>query len=307
MERLTIGAVANLTGVPTHTLRKWESRHSIVVPKRSGSGRRFYTNDHVQRLLLVKRLMSEGHALAELAKLSNDELDVLAVRHEQSRAASHDGGADVVGLNLSMLFERANPPLIPTFSAFSQTLERWLDQPHHVSESNHGTLVVESDTLPETVVEKLVALRSGHYQRVIVVYAFAPRRIEQLLASHGIQAIKAPATTEKIRYRLESEVKRGHEDSYEVGVSAFDPAQLSRIANMIPSLHCECPNHIAKLLIDISGFEKYCMQCVSDDPGEKQLHADLADMTARARSIFETALRSVAKADGLNLDSISQG
>ena len=54
MERLTIGAVANLTGVPTHTLRKWESRHSIVTPNRSESGRRFYTNEHVQRLLLVK-------------------------------------------------------------------------------------------------------------------------------------------------------------------------------------------------------------------------------------------------------------
>ena len=59
MERLTIGAVANLTGVPTHTLRKWESRHSIVTPNRSESGRRFYTNEHVQRLLLVKRLMGE--------------------------------------------------------------------------------------------------------------------------------------------------------------------------------------------------------------------------------------------------------
>ena len=59
MERLTIGAVANLTGVPTHTLRKWESRHSIVTPNRSESGRRFYTNEHVQRLLLVKRLMAK--------------------------------------------------------------------------------------------------------------------------------------------------------------------------------------------------------------------------------------------------------
>ena len=105
MERLTIGAVANLTGVPTHTLRKWESRHSIVTPNRSESGRRFYTNEHVQRLLLVKRLMGEGHSLAELARLSNDELDILAVRHEQSRAANHDGGADVVGLNLTTLFE----------------------------------------------------------------------------------------------------------------------------------------------------------------------------------------------------------
>ena len=37
---------------------------------------RFYTNEHVQRLLLVKRLMGEGHSLAELARLDNDALDI---------------------------------------------------------------------------------------------------------------------------------------------------------------------------------------------------------------------------------------
>ena len=57
--------------------------------------------------------MGEGHSLAELARLDNDALDILAVRHEQSRAANHDGGADVVGLNLTTLFERAEPPLTP--------------------------------------------------------------------------------------------------------------------------------------------------------------------------------------------------
>ena len=303
MERLTIGAVANLTGVPTHTLRKWESRHAIVTPHRSDSGRRFYTNEHVQRLLLVKRLMGEGHSLAELSKQSNDELDILAVRHEQSRAAHHDGGADVVGLTLTTIFERAKPSLVPAFSGFSQTLEKWLDQDEHIRNSNHGTLVVESDTLPDAVVERLVSLRNGHYQRVIVVYAFAPRRVEQLLASHGVQAIKAPASAEKLRLNLNTQALNSPAETYQVGVSAFDPAQLSKLANMIPSLHCECPNHIAKLLIDISGFEKYCMQCEDDDPTQRKLHTQLAEMTAQARSIFESALRSVAVADGLDLDT----
>ncbi len=84
MDRLTIGAVANLTGVPSHTLRKWESRHSIVVPERSDSGRRFYNNSHVHRLLLVKRLMSEGHALGELARLGTDGLENISLRHDEA-------------------------------------------------------------------------------------------------------------------------------------------------------------------------------------------------------------------------------
>ena len=149
-----------------------------------------------------------------------------------------------------------------------------------------------------------MTLRNRHYQRVVVIYAFAPRRIEQLLSSHGIQAIKAPATSEKIRSYLNVDAPKAIDIDYQVGVSAFDPEQLSHIANMMPSLNCECPNHIAKLLIDINGFEKYCMQCVEDDPSQGALHTQLADMTAHARSIFEAALRAVAVADGLDLESL---
>ena len=149
-----------------------------------------------------------------------------------------------------------------------------------------------------------MTLRNRHYQRVVVIYAFSPRRIEQLLSSHGIQAIKAPATSEKIRSYLSVDAPKAIDIDYQVGVSAFDPEQLSHIANMMPSLNCECPNHIAKLLIDINGFEKYCMQCVEDDPSQGALHTQLADMTAHARSIFEAALRAVAVADGLDLESL---
>ena len=98
MDRLTIGAVANLTGMPSHTLRKWESRHSIVVPERSDSGRRFYNNGHIHRLLLVKRLMAEGHALGELARLGTDGLETLSLRHDRRRSDILEDGVDVVGL-----------------------------------------------------------------------------------------------------------------------------------------------------------------------------------------------------------------
>ncbi|MDA9256559.1 MerR family transcriptional regulator [Pseudomonadales bacterium] len=303
MDRLTIGAVANLTGVPSHTLRKWESRHSIVVPDRSDSGRRFYNNSHVHRLLLVKRLMSEGHALGELARLGTDGLENLSLRHDRSRSETLEDGVDVVGLNLAPLFERAKPEICQSFSLFPQTLESWLDRGNKPSR-HHKALMVESDTLPDTTVESLIKLRNGSYQRVIIVYAFAPRRIEQLLASHGIQALKSPITPEHLRTMMSTKSLDVASEPVQIGVSAFNPEQLSSIANMMPSLHCECPNHIAKLLIDISGFEKYCLQCKDDDPKEKALHAQLAEMSARARTIFESALRSVAVADGLDLDNL---
>jgi hypothetical protein len=46
------------------------------------------------------------------------------------------------------------------------------------------------------------------------------------------------------------------------------------------------------------------MQCIEDDPSQGAMHTQLADMTAHARSIFEAALRAVAVADGLDLESL---
>ena len=86
--------------------------------------------------------------------------------------------------------------------------------------------------------------------------------------------------------------------------SEFNPEQLSKIANMIPSLHCECPNHIAKLLIDINGFEQYCRECETTTLNKRLYTLELGRLTAQARMIFEGALKAVAVADNLDLDSM---
>ena len=88
-----------------------ESRHSIVEPKRSDSGRRFYNDQHVERLGLVKRLMGEGHSLAELSKLSTEDLTELGVRHDQSAQPRLPECVDIVGLNLVPRLREAKPSL----------------------------------------------------------------------------------------------------------------------------------------------------------------------------------------------------
>ncbi len=69
-----IGAVARLTQIHPETIRVWERRYELVVPKRSDSGRRIYSDDDIERLLLVKQLTELGNAVSGLAKLSNQEL-----------------------------------------------------------------------------------------------------------------------------------------------------------------------------------------------------------------------------------------
>ena len=53
----TISRTASIIGVPSHVLRFWEKKFSSINPKKSLSGRRFYSSDDIQTLLMIKKLL----------------------------------------------------------------------------------------------------------------------------------------------------------------------------------------------------------------------------------------------------------
>jgi DNA-binding transcriptional MerR regulator len=63
------GAAARLSGVPVETLRVWERRYAIVRPQVSPSGRKLYSADNIQRLRLIKQLVSMGNPIGSVASL----------------------------------------------------------------------------------------------------------------------------------------------------------------------------------------------------------------------------------------------
>lgn len=70
----TIGGVARRTQTHPETLRVWERRYQLIVPGRSDTGRRYYSEGDIAKLLLVKQLTEQGHSVSSLADLSIDEL-----------------------------------------------------------------------------------------------------------------------------------------------------------------------------------------------------------------------------------------
>ena len=56
---LTIGEVSNITNVPTHTLRYWESEFKLLRPMRRESGQRRYTNNDIHTIEKIKTLLYE--------------------------------------------------------------------------------------------------------------------------------------------------------------------------------------------------------------------------------------------------------
>jgi DNA-binding transcriptional MerR regulator/methylmalonyl-CoA mutase cobalamin-binding subunit len=68
-----ISAVAKLTGIPLDTLRAWERRYRTVVPKRAGRGR-VYSEEQIQKLLLLRRAVEQGHSIGQVAALGDRQL-----------------------------------------------------------------------------------------------------------------------------------------------------------------------------------------------------------------------------------------
>ena len=46
-----------MIGVPSHVLRFWEKKFSSINPKKNLNGRRFYSSDDIQTLLMIKKLL----------------------------------------------------------------------------------------------------------------------------------------------------------------------------------------------------------------------------------------------------------
>ena len=75
--RHPIGVVARRTGLKPDLIRAWERRYGAVAPGRTDTRRRFYSDEDVERLLLLRRVVSTGRGISHVAGLSNEELQSL--------------------------------------------------------------------------------------------------------------------------------------------------------------------------------------------------------------------------------------
>ena len=66
---LNIAALAQRTGIPPDTLRKWEQRYRILQPDRTAGGQRRYTERDVARVEWLRERLDEGYRIGEAARL----------------------------------------------------------------------------------------------------------------------------------------------------------------------------------------------------------------------------------------------
>lgn len=87
----SIKAVAKLTGLTPHVIRVWEKRYGAVKPQRTGTNRRLYSEEDIQRLEMLRHATSAGHSIGNIANLPEERLARLAVPHGSSGAVGLKG------------------------------------------------------------------------------------------------------------------------------------------------------------------------------------------------------------------------
>ena len=78
--------VARRTGLSAHVIRIWEKRYGAVQPERTGTNRRLYSEEQIERLSLLREITRAGHSIGPVAKLPTEKLRKLAAE------ASRDNG-----------------------------------------------------------------------------------------------------------------------------------------------------------------------------------------------------------------------
>lgn len=321
--RFRSGAVARMLGMPVATLRVWERRYAVCSPELTPSGQRLYSAADIERLALLKRLTDAGHAIGRLAGLDRAQLQAAASTHANTLAAAVPAAPPppmpeavhvvVIGPALGTRLQR---PAVQRASGRALHLLGTFEQADAV-----GPFALETppDLLllawPTLTLERWHAWRAGLAQQTpallnvpcAVFYGFAATADCDALRRQGVALLRSPQDDDTLGRWLGQQRARLPHDA--TAAPALPPprrwsdAALVDIAGLSSTVACECPRHIAELLIQLSHFEAYSAECEHRSPADAALHHHLWLVTAQARASFEAALEHVARHEGLLLPS----
>lgn len=328
-EFFEISAVARLTGISPHVLRVWERRYGVVLPDRSETKRRQYSQGDIQRLSLLKTLVDNGHSIGSIADLSMGQLEE-RVSNVLETKVSDDGLEDfapagICRICLVGVLVREAVREAADASPALQVRGEFLNLEDVGRTLKPGTtdlLIIERDSLfPEDIADIQAALEEFGMRRAIVVYRYAQDSVVKPLDIKRITALRAPVDASEIQLACIADVQLalrsgrsealpefapravGIDDGAEDDIPprAFSDDQLVRIAKISSVVKCECPQHLANLLSGLFAFEKYSKQCESRNTEDAQLHAFLYRTTAKCRSQMEIALSEVLTQEGISI------
>ncbi|MEP7340879.1 MAG: MerR family transcriptional regulator [Acidobacteriota bacterium] len=89
LPKYKIGAASQLADLTVDVVRVWERRYQAITPQRTDGGSRLYSDADIARLRRLRQAAEMGHAISQIAKLPNEELETLAGRHRAALSISN--------------------------------------------------------------------------------------------------------------------------------------------------------------------------------------------------------------------------
>jgi DNA-binding transcriptional MerR regulator len=326
------GAVARMAHMPVSTLRVWEQRYQAVGPSTAPSGHRLYSAADVQRVLLLRQLTEQGHAIGAIAALDAAQLQQVATTHASNATGKRDQPAlqatalrlAVVGRALALRLQR--PAFVQRLAhrwRVTAVFESLAEAAHAASGAAVDVLLWQAPGLQLGTLPELKAAQDAlRARQVAVVYRYAGSAARHAFAGTGARLVLEPADDDALGAWLasleawalaragapgEPPVSLGPQDLApdhapgDVTPRRFDDAALTTFAGLSTTIACECPRHVAELLMQLSNFETYSADCANRSPDDAALHAYLQRVAGLSRALFESALERVAHQEGLTL------
>ena len=85
MAEYKIKDIETLTGIKAHTIRIWEKRYRILIPDRTETRIRMYSDQDLSSLLNISLLNKNGHKISHIAEWDKNKINRLVWDIKMSR------------------------------------------------------------------------------------------------------------------------------------------------------------------------------------------------------------------------------
>ena len=294
----SIGMAAQLTGLSTHTLRKWETRYGAVKPGRTGGGNRRYSLEDVERVAQLLTLVNKGLAISSIASLESDELEALVTSSNAPEPPPRIPAA-LLGDGSSVDLWEARDRM-PSIEIVTRA-----EKPEDLAVDDVKLLILEKPSLTESLPLELEELRSAlGIDAVLVIFRYGAIPDAEAISNHRTAVVSRPLNYRELERTASALMHDGLSPTLLLGSPPhrFSRTVLTNVAQMSGTIACECPRHIALLLLDLADFEAYSADCENLQPDDAKLHNMLKRTAASARALFENAMVEIAEAEDIDLD-----
>ncbi len=300
------GVAARMAGLPVETLRVWERRYQLSCAARSPQGQRLYSAEQVRRLSLLKQLSDQGHSIGTLAELSIEQLQAM-IQAPQPQANRHLSVVVIGATITARLAESGRDASSPgsfhgdpsiKLSGACQRPQDAASLPRHAD-----VLIMEISALDVDAVARIQQARDETQAKAaLVLYRFCASSTIRQLRAQGCAVARVPADLQELLplIRLASaHSPRPHLAVPDLPPIEFDDETLAKIMTLRNPVACECPRHLAELLMMVGSFERYSAQCAWRNEADAALHVSLQQAASQARLLLETAMDDLLRSEGI--------